>query len=170
MPVRRSWQERLLEALFGEDELLPQHRLALVCRGCRLVNGLAAPGIVTMQEVGPWRCSQCFHMNNDEDPVATALGSPGSPPPSATSPAAAATTIEQTPTTVSSAAARPDDKNLRRRRSAKKATQPTDAATDEEEDAPRTTSRSRSASPATPAFTSGGSRSRSASRDGSEEE
>jgi hypothetical protein len=155
-PARRSWQERLLESLFGEDELLPQHRLALVCDSCRQVNGLAAPGIVTMQEVGPWRCSRCFHMNNG-DPPGTAPGSPAPPPSAAMSPGA----LQETPITVSSAAARPDEKNLRRRRSAKQG-----KSGDEDEDARRTTSRSRSASPATPASTSGGSR----SGDGGEEE
>lgn len=52
--------------LLGEDETLPHNRLALICQTCRLVNGQAAPGVKTLEEVGRWRCGGCGAWNGPE--------------------------------------------------------------------------------------------------------
>jgi endoplasmic reticulum junction formation protein lunapark len=50
----------------GEDEALPTNRLALFCTSCRLVNGLAPPGVRTLEELGKWRCGSCGAWNGVE--------------------------------------------------------------------------------------------------------
>lgn len=58
-----KWYDRLLDVLLGEDEMNPRNRLALICVQCRMVNGQAAPGLRTLEEVGPWRCGYCGSWN-----------------------------------------------------------------------------------------------------------
>jgi hypothetical protein len=65
-PTERRWFDRLLDSIMGEDETLAMTRLALVCSQCRLVNGLAAPGVRTLEEVGKWRCRECGAWNGVE--------------------------------------------------------------------------------------------------------
>ncbi|KAL1953702.1 hypothetical protein VTO42DRAFT_2337 [Malbranchea cinnamomea] len=64
-PPTPRWYDRILDVLLGEDETLPQNRLALICAQCRLVNGQAAPGIKTLEEVGRWRCGSCGAWNGE---------------------------------------------------------------------------------------------------------
>ncbi|KAF3480944.1 uncharacterized protein GIQ15_06291 [Arthroderma uncinatum] len=70
-PRQPQWYDRILDVLLGEDETLPKNRLALICVHCRLVNGQAAPGIRTMEEVGRWRCVGCGGWNGEEKKIAT---------------------------------------------------------------------------------------------------
>lgn len=65
-PHSPRWYDRVLDVLLGEDETLPQNRLALICERCRLVNGQAAPGLKTLEEVGRWRCGGCGAWNGVE--------------------------------------------------------------------------------------------------------
>ncbi|EFR05448.1 hypothetical protein MGYG_08460 [Nannizzia gypsea CBS 118893] len=65
-PRQPQWYDRILDVLLGEDETLPKNRLALICAHCRLVNGQAAPGIRTLEEVGRWRCVGCGGWNGEE--------------------------------------------------------------------------------------------------------
>lgn len=65
-PSERRWFDRLLDSIMGEDETLAMQRLALVCSQCRLVNGLAPPGVRTLEEVGKWRCRECGAWNGEE--------------------------------------------------------------------------------------------------------
>jgi hypothetical protein len=65
-PTERRWFDRLLDSIMGEDETLATMRLALVCSQCRLVNGLAPPGVRTLEEVGKWRCRECGAWNGEE--------------------------------------------------------------------------------------------------------
>ena len=58
-----KWHDRFLDVLLGEDESHPKNRLALICKGCRLVNGQAPPGVKQLEDVGKWRCSSCGTMN-----------------------------------------------------------------------------------------------------------
>jgi hypothetical protein len=64
-----KWYDRLVNALLGEDDTRPDRRLALICTQCRLVNGLAPPGSLTLEEVGKWKCSGCGNWNGIEAPV-----------------------------------------------------------------------------------------------------
>lgn len=59
------WYDRLLDVLLGEDETLPKNRLALICAQCRLVNGQAAPGVHSPEELGRWRCGSCGAWNGE---------------------------------------------------------------------------------------------------------
>ena len=56
------WYDRILDTLLGEDESLPIARLALICNKCRLVNGLAPPGVKRLEDVGKWQCGSCGAM------------------------------------------------------------------------------------------------------------
>jgi hypothetical protein len=60
------WYDRILDALLGEDESQAKNRLALICKQCRIVNGLAPPGIKTPEQLGKWRCSGCSAWNGEE--------------------------------------------------------------------------------------------------------
>lgn len=60
------WYDRLLDVLLGDDESNPKNRLALICKNCRLVNGQAPPGVMTLEAVGKWRCLRCGTMNGEE--------------------------------------------------------------------------------------------------------
>ncbi|KAK2868029.1 hypothetical protein FQN49_003225 [Arthroderma sp. PD_2] len=70
-PRQPQWYDRILDVLLGEDETLPKNRLALICVHCRLVNGQAAPGTRTMEEVGRWRCVGCGGWNGENKKAAT---------------------------------------------------------------------------------------------------
>ncbi|KZF21239.1 hypothetical protein L228DRAFT_262279 [Xylona heveae TC161] len=61
-----KWYDRILDLLLGEDETQPKNRLALVCRHCKLVNGLAPPGAKRQEDVGMWKCSNCGGKNWEE--------------------------------------------------------------------------------------------------------
>jgi hypothetical protein len=67
------WYDRILDALLGEDEASAKNRLALICKQCRIVNGLAPPGIKTPEELGKWRCSGCGAWNGEEYEAARLL-------------------------------------------------------------------------------------------------
>lgn len=60
------WYDRLFDALLGEDESQAKNRLALICKQCRIVNGMAPPGIKTPEELGKWRCSGCGAWNGED--------------------------------------------------------------------------------------------------------
>ncbi|EEH39125.2 hypothetical protein PAAG_01587 [Paracoccidioides lutzii Pb01] len=64
--LQPHWYDRILDVLLGEDETLAKNRLALICTHCRLVNGQAAPGVRTLQEIGRWRCGSCGTWNGQE--------------------------------------------------------------------------------------------------------
>jgi endoplasmic reticulum junction formation protein lunapark len=71
-----GWMDRLVSALMGEDETLPTNRLALLCASCRLVNGLAPPGVRTLEELGRWRCASCGAWNGVQAEVALVVPVP----------------------------------------------------------------------------------------------
>lgn len=81
-----KWYDRILDIVLGEDETHSKNRIALICQSCRLVNGQAPPGTLTLEEVGRWRCSACQAWNGVEreekrimKQVAAEPGSSGSP-------------------------------------------------------------------------------------------
>lgn len=53
--------------MIGEDESAAKHRLALICSNCRLVNGQAPPGVMTLEQVGRWRCQSCGASNGTDE-------------------------------------------------------------------------------------------------------
>ncbi|KAK2735820.1 hypothetical protein FQN57_001097 [Myotisia sp. PD_48] len=67
VPRAPQWYDRLMDVLLGEDETLAKNRLALICSRCRLVNGQAAPGVQTIEDVGRWRCGGCGAWNGEAD-------------------------------------------------------------------------------------------------------
>ncbi|OJD26321.1 hypothetical protein ACJ73_02307 [Blastomyces percursus] len=71
--LQPHWYDRILDVLLGEDETLPKNRLALICTQCRLVNGQAAPGIRSLEEIGHWRCGSCNALNGEESETYKAL-------------------------------------------------------------------------------------------------
>ncbi|PGH31897.1 hypothetical protein GX50_05332 [[Emmonsia] crescens] len=71
--LQPHWYDRILDVLLGEDETLPKNRLALICTQCRLVNGQAAPGIRSLEEIGRWRCGSCGALNGEESETNKAL-------------------------------------------------------------------------------------------------
>ncbi|EQL30564.1 hypothetical protein BDFG_06958 [Blastomyces dermatitidis ATCC 26199] len=71
--LQPHWYDRILDVLLGEDETLPKNRLALICTQCRLVNGQAAPGIRSLEEIGHWRCGSCGALNGEESETNKAL-------------------------------------------------------------------------------------------------
>jgi endoplasmic reticulum junction formation protein lunapark len=60
-PGPRTFLDRLLDLLVGEDETAPEHRYALICVRCRMHNGLAPPGEMP-GEVG-YLCARCGQWN-----------------------------------------------------------------------------------------------------------
>jgi hypothetical protein len=60
------WYDRILDIVLGDDETLPNNRIVLLCRNCRLVNGQAPPGTRSLEHVGTWRCSNCHTLNGQE--------------------------------------------------------------------------------------------------------
>ncbi|KXS94276.1 hypothetical protein AC579_7280 [Pseudocercospora musae] len=61
-----KWYDRILDVVLGEDETSAKNRIALICQNCRLVNGQAPPGALSLEDIGRWRCSQCHAMNGVE--------------------------------------------------------------------------------------------------------
>jgi len=55
-----------MDTLMGEDETLSKNRFALICQNCRLVNGQAPPGTISLEDVGRWRCAGCGTLNGEE--------------------------------------------------------------------------------------------------------
>ncbi|KAF2761242.1 hypothetical protein EJ05DRAFT_473780 [Pseudovirgaria hyperparasitica] len=62
-----QWYDRILDVLLGEDENKTSNRLAMLCSQCRLVNGLAPPGVKRLEELGRWKCSGCGAWNGVEN-------------------------------------------------------------------------------------------------------
>ncbi|EME41497.1 hypothetical protein DOTSEDRAFT_46478 [Dothistroma septosporum NZE10] len=61
-----KWYDRIMDVVLGEDETQAKNRIALICQNCRLVNGQAAPGARTLEDIGKWRCSACHATNGVE--------------------------------------------------------------------------------------------------------
>lgn len=61
-----KWYDRILDVMLGEDETQAKNRMALICQSCRLVNGQAAPGARTVDDIGRWRCGSCQAWNGVE--------------------------------------------------------------------------------------------------------
>lgn len=57
------WYDRVLDVLVGEDETSAKNRFALICKNCRMVNGLAPPGTKNLEDVEGWGCARCGMMN-----------------------------------------------------------------------------------------------------------
>lgn len=68
-----AWYDRILDVVLGEDEAAAKNRIALICGQCRLVNGQAAPGARSLEDVGRWRCKDCGAMNGVESEVGKVL-------------------------------------------------------------------------------------------------
>ena len=49
-----SWYDRLMDVIIGEDETSAKARYALICKNCRMVNGLAPPGTKDLAEMEVW--------------------------------------------------------------------------------------------------------------------
>jgi hypothetical protein len=60
----KTFFDRVLDLLVGEDENAADHRYALICRHCRAHNGLAPPG-ERGDEVG-YLCGRCGGWNGPE--------------------------------------------------------------------------------------------------------
>ena len=63
-PHSKTFLDRVLDLLVGEDENAADHRYALICRHCRAHNGLAPPG-ERGEEVG-YLCGRCGGWNGPE--------------------------------------------------------------------------------------------------------
>ena len=57
-----QWYDRLLDVVLGEDETSAKNRFALICKNCRMVNGLAPPGARSLDEMDEWGCARCGAM------------------------------------------------------------------------------------------------------------
>ncbi|KAK4998396.1 hypothetical protein LTR66_002370 [Elasticomyces elasticus] len=73
---RPRWYDRILDVILGEDETQPKNRIALICQNpdCRLVNGQAAPGTKSLEELGRWRCNGCGAFNGTESEEKKMIG------------------------------------------------------------------------------------------------
>jgi hypothetical protein len=58
-----KWYDRILDVVLGEDEMSAKSRFALICKNCRMVNGLAPPGTRSLDEMEEWGCARCGTMN-----------------------------------------------------------------------------------------------------------
>ncbi|KAI5848147.1 hypothetical protein BZA05DRAFT_404563 [Tricharina praecox] len=58
-----KWYDRILDVILGEDEMSAKARFALICKNCRMVNGLAPPGTHSLEEMDQWGCARCGTMN-----------------------------------------------------------------------------------------------------------
>jgi len=58
-----KWYDRLLDVIVGEDETSAKNRYALICRNCRMVNGLAPPGTTSLEDMEGWGCARCGTWN-----------------------------------------------------------------------------------------------------------
>jgi endoplasmic reticulum junction formation protein lunapark len=63
-PHSKTFLDKLLDLIVGEDENAPDHRYALICRHCRAHNGLAPPG-ERGDDVG-YLCGRCGGWNGPE--------------------------------------------------------------------------------------------------------
>ena len=63
-PHSKTFLERVLDLVVGEDENAADHRYALICRHCRTHNGLAPPG-ERGDEVG-YLCGRCGGWNGPD--------------------------------------------------------------------------------------------------------
>jgi endoplasmic reticulum junction formation protein lunapark len=63
-PHSKTFLDRVLDLLVGEDENAADHRYALICRHCRAHNGLAPPG-ERGDEVG-YLCGRCGGWNGPD--------------------------------------------------------------------------------------------------------
>jgi hypothetical protein len=61
-----KWYDRILDVVLGEDETSARNRFALICKNCRMVNGLAPPGTRSLNGMDPWGCARCGTMNGGE--------------------------------------------------------------------------------------------------------
>lgn len=52
-----------MDVIIGEDETSAKARYALICKNCRMVNGLAPPGTKDLSEMEEWGCARCGTMN-----------------------------------------------------------------------------------------------------------
>jgi len=64
-----KWYDRILDVVLGEDETSARNRYALICKNCRMVNGLAPPGTRTLDDMGEWGCARCGTMNGGKKPL-----------------------------------------------------------------------------------------------------
>jgi hypothetical protein len=60
-----KWYDRILDVVIGEDETSAKARYALICKSCRMVNGLAPPGTKDLNEMEPWGCARCGTWNGN---------------------------------------------------------------------------------------------------------
>jgi len=81
------WYDRLMDLVLGEDETSAKARYALICKKCRMVNGLAPPGTTDPNDVEEWGCARCGMMNGTKKSRMDTLGMLA-PPSAATSRAA----------------------------------------------------------------------------------
>jgi len=58
-----KWYDRILDVILGEDEMSAKARFALICKNCRMVNGLAPPGTRSLEDMDQWGCARCGTMN-----------------------------------------------------------------------------------------------------------
>ncbi|KAF8250807.1 hypothetical protein K440DRAFT_659067 [Wilcoxina mikolae CBS 423.85] len=58
-----KWYDRILDVVLGEDEMSAKNRLALICKNCKMVNGLAPPGTRSLDDMDQWGCARCGTMN-----------------------------------------------------------------------------------------------------------
>lgn len=58
-----KWYDRILDVVLGEDEMSAKSRFALICKSCRMVNGLAPPGTRSLDDMDVWGCARCGAMN-----------------------------------------------------------------------------------------------------------
>ncbi|PWW72981.1 hypothetical protein C7212DRAFT_359703 [Tuber magnatum] len=58
-----KWYDRLLDVIVGEDETSAKNRYALICKNCRMVNGLAPPGTTSLEDMEYWGCARCGTWN-----------------------------------------------------------------------------------------------------------
>jgi len=57
------WYDRILDVVLGEDEMSAKNRFALICKNCKMVNGLAPPGTRSLDDMDQWGCARCGTMN-----------------------------------------------------------------------------------------------------------
>jgi len=63
-PQAKTFLDKVLDLLAGEDENAPQNRYALICRHCKTHNGLAPPG-ERPESVG-YLCGRCGGWNGPD--------------------------------------------------------------------------------------------------------
>ena len=63
-PQSKTFLDKILDLLAGEDENAPQNRYALICRHCKTHNGLAPPG-ERPESIG-YLCGRCGGWNGPD--------------------------------------------------------------------------------------------------------